>query len=317
MSDITPPSHAALSAIGRQFGVVAGEVHPLPEGEANYAYRLGDGLILRIPRDDGQLTADLLKERVVIPVARSVGVLTPEIVAFDESGKDIDAPYLVVRRVSGTDLDRLPFPPVQSVPVYREVGCNLALLHSSVIAGSLPGVPVDDDGDDPRDLLAPLVRDHALDPGSAAWLWGWFDRLDPGIPDRSPLVLIHGDIAPRNLLADPETGRLTGIVDWGDAALADPAMDFAKLPLAVLPAAIEGYLGQTDWSEDGFRSWQARAFRYQLHWAVAALGRRDPETGQLRRPGPAMARLMVIVRFLIDTPDERWRRLRPDSIGPS
>jgi len=321
VSLIAPPSHAALSAIGRRFEVEPNAIHPLPSGEANHAFRLGDDLILRIPQNDGQLAADLLKERIVIPVARSNGVLTPEIVAFDGSGADIAAPYLVSRRVSGTDLERAAMRADQVMPIYREVGRNLALLHAATVGGKgVPaGVPVDDGGDDPCALLDPLVRDRALDPDSSQWLRSWFERLAPSVPEEPVPVLIHGDIAPRNLLADPETGRLTGLVDWGDAALADPAMDFAKLPLTVLPAALEGYLGQDDWSGAGLRSWLARAFRYQLHWAVAALGRRDPATGDLLPPGPAMARLMVVLRHLIDSADGPWRWLRegPDETSRS
>jgi aminoglycoside 2''-phosphotransferase len=38
-------------------------------------------------------------------------------------------------------------------------------------------------------------------------------------------ALLHGDIDERNVLADPETGELTGVIDWGDALIADPALD--------------------------------------------------------------------------------------------
>jgi aminoglycoside 2''-phosphotransferase len=40
--------------------------------------------------------------------------------------------------------------------------------------------------------------------------------------------LIHGDIDPRNLLVD-DTGRLVGLIDWGEAAVGDPAIDYAGL----------------------------------------------------------------------------------------
>ena len=311
MPIIAPPDPATLATIGDRFGVGFSGIQPLPDGEANHAFRLGDDLVLRIPRDDGQLAADLRKECVVIPVARAAGVLTPEIVAFDDTGRDIDAPYLVVRRVAGTDLARQELPQDQLAAVYRAVGHNLAALHlaGGVDRPSLDGVPTDDDRLDPCDLLGPLVHEQALDADTAGWLRSWFERLAPCVPDRPPLVLIHGDIAPRNLLADPATGQLTGIVDWGDAAWADPAMDFAKLPLGALPPALEGYLGQDDWSGVALRSWLARAFRYQLHWAVAALGRREAGTGLLRPPGPATAWLMVILRHLSDSHDERWRGL--------
>jgi aminoglycoside 2''-phosphotransferase len=39
--------------------------------------------------------------------------------------------------------------------------------------------------------------------------------------------LIHNDIDERNVLADPDTGELTGVIDWGNVMIGDPAVDFA------------------------------------------------------------------------------------------
>jgi aminoglycoside phosphotransferase (APT) family kinase protein len=38
-------------------------------------------------------------------------------------------------------------------------------------------------------------------------------------------VLIHGDFAVEHVLVDTETGRVTGIIDFGDCGLGDPAYD--------------------------------------------------------------------------------------------
>jgi aminoglycoside 2''-phosphotransferase len=38
-------------------------------------------------------------------------------------------------------------------------------------------------------------------------------------------VLVHSDIAV-NVLIDPNTGRLCGLIDFGDAAVSDPSLDF-------------------------------------------------------------------------------------------
>ncbi|MCY9513143.1 phosphotransferase [Paenibacillus apiarius] len=44
-----------------------------------------------------------------------------------------------------------------------------------------------------------------------------------------PSVLIHGDFGTSNILVRPETGALAGGIDFGDAMLGDPALDFAAL----------------------------------------------------------------------------------------
>jgi aminoglycoside 2''-phosphotransferase len=40
-------------------------------------------------------------------------------------------------------------------------------------------------------------------------------------------TLVHRDLNTEHVLFDPVTGRLTGVIDWGDAAIDDPAVDFA------------------------------------------------------------------------------------------
>jgi aminoglycoside 2''-phosphotransferase len=40
-------------------------------------------------------------------------------------------------------------------------------------------------------------------------------------------TLVHRDLVPEHVLIDPMTGELTGVIDWGDAGVDDPAVDFA------------------------------------------------------------------------------------------
>jgi hypothetical protein len=39
---------------------------------------------------------------------------------------------------------------------------------------------------------------------------------------------VHGDLVDEHILLD-ETGRATGVIDWGDACLSDRTVDFAEL----------------------------------------------------------------------------------------
>lgn len=40
-------------------------------------------------------------------------------------------------------------------------------------------------------------------------------------------VTVHNDLESGNILWNPKTGEITGIIDWGDFAVSDPAVDFA------------------------------------------------------------------------------------------
>jgi aminoglycoside phosphotransferase (APT) family kinase protein len=49
-------------------------------------------------------------------------------------------------------------------------------------------------------------------------------------PYAGELHFVHNDIATEHIFVDPETGRLVGLLDFGDAVFGDPAIDFASLP---------------------------------------------------------------------------------------
>jgi aminoglycoside phosphotransferase (APT) family kinase protein len=46
---------------------------------------------------------------------------------------------------------------------------------------------------------------------------------------RGPLHFLHRDFCRSNLIVDPSSGRLAGVIDWGNASLGDPASDFVGL----------------------------------------------------------------------------------------
>jgi aminoglycoside 2''-phosphotransferase len=51
-------------------------------------------------------------------------------------------------------------------------------------------------------------------------------EADAGNWSSGPAV-IHSDFKPAHVLFDAEVGQITGVLDWGDAALGDPDYDFA------------------------------------------------------------------------------------------
>lgn len=44
------------------------------------------------------------------------------------------------------------------------------------------------------------------------------------LPPSSRVAVLHGDLHVRHLLVD-EDGRATGVIDWGDVCIGDPAID--------------------------------------------------------------------------------------------
>jgi aminoglycoside phosphotransferase (APT) family kinase protein len=238
-----------------------------------------------VPRSP-ETAADLRKEAALIPVAERAGIRTPAVVAFDDA-----VPFLVVERVPGADLAGRR----RTAGLLRQVGRELAAIHGL----DPPPVPVDAARVTPEALLDDLWTAGHLDAENAEWLAGCFARLPPPGP---ALVLIHGDLAPQNLIAAGD--RLTGIVDWGDAMLADPATDFAKMPLTDVPAMLAGYREITP---DGPS--EAGILRHHLLWALGRLGDPAPRPGERHWTAPPASRLTSLLRFFATDAAGSWRVL--------
>ncbi|NBE93198.1 aminoglycoside phosphotransferase family protein [Nonomuraea sp. KC401] len=298
------PTQDTLAAIAARHGHTAESVRPALSGVANRAYLIGDGLVLRIPRTP-RFLADLVKEASVIPAARRLGVRTPEVVTFDDTCAEVDVPYMVLDRVRGADLARLDLPAHQAERVHRQVGRELARLHRlpPTPEDGLSAVPRGEPPGDPRVLLDRLLADGWIDAEAARWLTGWFDVLSPYVPAEPPMVLVHGDVAPQNLLASE--AALTGIVDWGDAHWADPAVEFAKMPLSAVSAMLGGYS-----EEDGSGGcWEARVLRVHLAWALGRLADPVPRPGERHWTAPPAGRLLGLLRFFTENPPSPWAEL--------
>jgi len=69
-----------------------------------------------------------------------------------------------------------------------------------------------------------------LPPEAASRLLGGFDGyLEEPANFRFRLRLIHRDLSSDHILHDPATGDLTGVIDWGDSCIGDPAFDLTGL----------------------------------------------------------------------------------------
>ncbi|MBW2446712.1 MAG: phosphotransferase [Deltaproteobacteria bacterium] len=64
----------------------------------------------------------------------------------------------------------------------------------------------------------------------------WLEANRPPSPERR--CLVHGDIAPTNLMV--HDGQLTGVLDWSKALLAEPEAEIGFLRVAIRTAAIMG-----------------------------------------------------------------------------
>ena len=94
------------------------------------------------------------------------------------------------------------------------------------------------------------------------------------------LRVLHGDFKHNNIIVDPVSGRLVGVIDWGNAAVGDPAMDFMSVVLwrgwRFMHAVLSTYELPVD--EEFLDRVRFKAQVEALQWLTDSIRRRvDPE----------------------------------------
>ncbi|NNF39022.1 MAG: phosphotransferase, partial [Gemmatimonadetes bacterium] len=103
-------------------------------------------------------------------------------------------------------------------------------------------------------------------------------------PGRAPRAdtLVHGDLYARHLLVD-DRGALTGVIDWGDVHVGDPALDLMTAFTMIPPVARTGFLEDYGAVTSGTL---AEARRWGLfHATTVAWYGESTGDGDLRREG--------------------------------
>ncbi|MEZ4513130.1 MAG: phosphotransferase [Chloroflexota bacterium] len=119
-----------------------------------------------------------------------------------------------------------------------------------------------------QQLLQELVARGVL-PSLEPWL-GVITAVSPSPTQAisTPQVLVHGDLNVRNFLLD-EAGQISGVIDWGDLHVGNPAADLA-LACSFLPPVGQAIFRQTYGAIDD-ETWRLAQFR-GLHLTAVLLG---------------------------------------------
>jgi len=255
-------------------------------GWDNVLYRLGDDLLVRLPRR--QLAADLvagehrwlplLARRLPLPIAAPL-----------RRGAASDAyPWAWSICPFFAGADALATPPTAADTAQR-LGAFVAALHRPAPAdaptNAYRGVPLAARDKMTRERIATLAG-HI---DSAAALALWSNVLAAAPYDGDPLWL-HGDLHPGNLIVDDD-GAVCAVVDFGARTAGDPATDLSLAwTLFDDPHDREEFLRAADASDDAL---QHRARGWALTLAIACLAH-SADAPHMRRLGDATLRRLCV-----------------------
>jgi aminoglycoside phosphotransferase (APT) family kinase protein len=255
---------AALAGAG--FGCDPGALELLPRDDRLLALVPGERLAWFPQNEAGR--ALLGKERRVLRLLeRYCRFAAPRVLYEDDAGWDVR------RKVSGVVDPPELWGRIQSNDAFahalgRQLGMMIAEQHQRVPSSEIEGwlTPV---VNWPRAEDLPFLQEVTDD----APLRG---RMQRALRDREELqrevtdrVLIHGDLGPHNIVVDPVTYRVAGLIDYEGAAYGDRTQDFVYLVLQradepMLEGAIDAYQSITGVAID--------RGRVRLLNAVAAIG---------------------------------------------
>jgi aminoglycoside phosphotransferase (APT) family kinase protein len=161
----------------------------------------------------------------LLQLARSLGLATPAPYYLDQSGTIFSTPYIVVEYIEG----RPEFVLAQAADFTLQLATHLARIHSAdwskFDVSFLPKQPnafAGTFGQRPTTVDTSLDEGHIRDTLEAVW----------PLPQLNTSVLLHGDFWPGNILWRDDT--LVAVIDWEDARLGDPLIDFAISRLDML-----------------------------------------------------------------------------------
>jgi aminoglycoside phosphotransferase (APT) family kinase protein len=198
-------------------------------GSSNALFRLGDGLLVRLPRQPGG-AATIDKEARWLPyIASKLPVSVPEILAVGDPGFGYPERWSVVRWIDGhhpatpePDADRLAGDLANVVACLRAIDVSTEARDDASLR-SYRARPLSTIDAAIRSYMdeCRALRDLDLDIDACAELWDRAMTLPDETADEQHWL--HGDLLAENLLV--REGRLSAVLDFGAMAVGDPTVD--------------------------------------------------------------------------------------------
>jgi hygromycin-B 7''-O-kinase len=239
----------ALAEIARRHGVTCGEVIRFPDGESP-VFALGEEFVVKLMPKLGntivQQEVDLLTflaPHGQLPAPRLVG-----------QGELEDWYYLLMTRIAGVTLQHAwpEIPADERLRLAAEIGQLLACLHE------LPQGKLNPGGIDWTEFCHASFGRWSARPSVGRITVALqndgprYFRAHGAAVATSQRRLLHGDLAPINLLVRPEPDgwAISGMIDFGNAMRGDPWFDLTAASVLLQPgdrttvhAMLDGYAG--------------------------------------------------------------------------
>ena len=249
-----------LRAVTANTDLSPSECTKLGEGWDFFCSLLDAHWVFRFPKRRSEVER-LVAERELLDRLR-LSISVPRYAYWIDDPDGFHLPFAGYAFLPGTPLDRSPIETIDRIGLARDLGRILEDLHAQALTPERAA----------RDPVAPWIRDWRRDRLSGALREDLLDLCERALcayvsaPPGGKTVTTHNDLGLEHVIMDTR-GRLSAIIDWGDAASTDRYVDFAALWAlggdALLEAALAHY---------SHRPSAADRTRTRTHGLIYALG---------------------------------------------
>ena len=240
-ADITMSERVVRSLLAEQHPDLADR--PLVELDAgwdNFLWRLGDDLVVRLPRRALAAPLAVNEQRWLPELAPRLSLPVPVPLRVGRPSQDYPWAWSIVPWLHGSPGDRAQLTAPEDAA--QRLGLFLRALHheapSEAPRNPYRGAPLAHRAAAFEARFSELSREIDAQATRRAWDWALASRARDG-----QATWIHGDLHPANVLVDG--GTLSAVLDFGDLCAGDPATDGAGawllLPSSALPTFMKTY----------------------------------------------------------------------------
>jgi aminoglycoside phosphotransferase (APT) family kinase protein len=228
----------------------------------------------------------------VLPTLPRLPLPAPRPVFVGRPAEGYPWPFFGAELLPGEEAGSAELDDEQRLDVALELARFLRALHGVELDA---GLPHDPNGRADMEKRTALAREELLQlerlavwraPAGAEELLGAAEELPP--PE--PPVVAHGDLHFRHLLVDG--GHASGVIDWGDLCLADPAIDLSLLWSFVAPEHRAAFLEEYGPATEA-QLVRARVLALQLCATLAHYGRVEGNAAVERAGVDGLERTLV------------------------
>lgn len=208
-----------VSEILERHGLANGKCELVPGYNPTYpTFLCGDVVVKLFGFSRSWRTGHAAERGALALVATDPQVPAPSLVGEGHLFDSIDSPwpYLVTARVTGKASACTKLPAEQRLGIASELGRQVRRIHA------LPPSGIATSADWPTVDVATAAKHSSLPPHLVAQIDGYVAQLEP-----VDSVFVHGDLCASHIFV--EKGLLSGIIDWGDAIVADRHYEIIQL----------------------------------------------------------------------------------------